>query len=134
MRTEYRLWRKSTERESYREQDRFETRELAAAATDQPDLDRWNVGGDPENRWVDTQGGYWLLHPELVPESDTDRITLALDLALGGGGIDGAHHKQWSLDQIVRVLTGDQYDTVIAEYQDGEDGPDTYTWDEGVAP
>ena len=74
------------------------------------------------------------------------------------GGIDGGHHKQWVLDQVVRILTGcpeiegTAYDTNGVEYsytmlgeseryrkwlidfRDGEDGPDTYEWDEGIAP
>lgn len=58
----------------------------------------------------------------------------ALDLILRYGGIDGAHHKQWVLDQVVRALTGDKYDEWVATYCDGEDGPDTYAWDEGIAP
>jgi len=58
----------------------------------------------------------------------------ALDLILRYGGIDGGHHKQWVLDQIVRKLTGDGYNAWVEEYQLGEDGPETYIWDEGIAP
>lgn len=50
------------------------------------------------------------------------------------GGIDGAHHKQWLLDQVVRELTGDEYNDYIREWEDGEDGPKTYEWDIGIAP
>jgi len=49
------------------------------------------------------------------------------------GGIDGAQHKQWVLDQIVRILAVD-YDKWVAEYCNGNDGPDTYEWDTGVPP
>ena len=50
------------------------------------------------------------------------------------GGFDGEHHKQWLLDQIVRVLTGEKYTEWVTEHKAGEDGPDTYLWDEGIAP
>jgi excisionase family DNA binding protein len=63
-----------------------------------------------------------------------DNREQVLDLITQYGGIDGAHHKQWLLDQIVRILTGDGYENWVAEYQDGEDGPETYEWDEGIAP
>lgn len=82
----------------------------------------------------------------------------ALDLIAEYGGIDGGHHKQWLLDQVVRVLTGCPVVTGTAVdcngkpyaydrlgeskaylrwrrlHADGEDGPDTYSWDEGVPP
>lgn len=76
------------------------------------------------------------------------------------GGIDGDHHKQWVLDQVARILCGtpvvvtearwlggqrelrvhvdepasERYQKWVAEVKDGEDGPETYTWDEGIAP
>ena len=58
----------------------------------------------------------------------------ALNLIFQYGGIDGAHHKQWLLDQIVRVLKEDDYEQWVKEYQEGEDGPKTYLWDRGIAP
>jgi hypothetical protein len=72
--------------------------------------------------------------------------------------VDGADHKQWMLDQIVRILTdcpmktatyidvhgkeheyqvrgqSEAYKTWLTQYKAGEDGPDTYDWDEGFAP
>jgi len=75
------------------------------------------------------------------------------------GGFDGAHHKDWVLDQIARILKGskiiieearwengaselrvtvgeptEEYRHWVAEGKDGEDGPDTYEYDEGIAP
>lgn len=61
------------------------------------------------------------------------RILAALEIA-HSGGIDGAHHKQWVIDQMVRALTGDKYDEWVKEHKAGDDGPDTYDWDEGIAP
>ena len=60
--------------------------------------------------------------------------TKALDLIGQYGGIDGGHHKQWVLDQVVRALKGDKYDDWVKEHNDGEDGPNTYEWDVGIAP
>ena len=74
------------------------------------------------------------------------------------GGIDGSHHKQWLIDQLARILNGasvrvvearwggghaeyrvsvstsDKYTTWVTEMKAGEDGPETYTWEEGIAP
>lgn len=70
----------------------------------------------------------------LVPETDGERIELAVKLALEDGQVDGDHHKMWVIDQMLRLLAGDRYEELIAGYCDGKDGPDTYTWDEGIAP
>jgi hypothetical protein len=66
--------------------------------------------------------------PEVV------RIGEALHLIGRYGGIDGAHHKQWVLDQVARKLAGDKYEAWVRAVKEGEDGPDTYEWDEGIAP
>jgi len=62
------------------------------------------------------------------------RISKAIDLAVQYGGIDGAHHKTWVIDQMVRALAGDGYDKLVRWACDGEDGPNTYEWDVGIAP
>lgn len=67
-------------------------------------------------------------------ETVPTRIEVALDLAMRYGGIDGAHHKTWVIDQMVRALTGTDYANWVQESKVGEDGPNTYTWDEGIAP
>ena len=60
----------------------------------------------------------------------------ALDIARIYGGIDGGHHKQWCIDQMVRALCGTEtaYRNWVKETKEGEDGPNTYDWDEGIAP
>lgn len=65
--------------------------------------------------------------------SNEERITKALDLLLGYGSIDGSHHKMWVIDQTVRILA-DDYEETIRKAKEGEDGPDTYDWDEGIPP
>lgn len=82
----------------------------------------------------------------------------ALKIAAEFGNTDGAHHKQWVIDQMVRSLTGSplvtrvahdykgrpyeyeglgespDYVAWVANYEAGEDGPETYTWGTGIAP
>lgn len=71
-----------------------------------------------------------------MTESEEDEIgprERALELIYQYGGTDGGHHKQWVLDQLVRILAPD-YDQWIKDFCNGEDGPETYAWDEGIAP
>ncbi len=63
-----------------------------------------------------------------------ERIRQALAVAMRYGGIDGAHHKQWVIDQMVRTLTAHHYELWVREHNAGDDGPETYDWDEGIAP
>lgn len=63
-----------------------------------------------------------------------ERIENAITVAVQYGGIDGAHHKAWVIDQMVRWLAGNRYEQIVAEAKAGEDGPNTYDWDEGIAP
>lgn len=62
------------------------------------------------------------------------RVDDATDMAIRHGGHDGSHHKAWCIDQVLRILCGDDYERVIRESCDGEDGPDTYIHDVGIAP
>jgi hypothetical protein len=74
-----------------------------------------------------------------------ERVQAAIELAVRFGGIDGEHHKTWVIDQMVRALTGGrkrgdsfstsrEYRKLIKEACAGEAGPDSYSWDEGIAP
>ena len=65
---------------------------------------------------------------------DKEKIEKAIELAVRYGGIEGDHHKAWVIDQMVRVLTGDKYDILVREACAGEDGPNTYDWNIGIAP
>lgn len=86
------------------------------------------------------------------------RITKALEIAAQYGGTDGAHHKAWVIDQMVRALTdcrleaksaidvrgglytfeeqgkSAEYLQFVIAYQSGADGPETYIWEEGTPP
>ncbi len=96
---------------------------------------------------------------------DFDRSDWALYFLEKFGGYDGAHHKDWVLDQIARVIKGtpvvikiakwspndkhpeghqefristgeasEEYVKWVADMKSGEDGPDSYDYEEGVAP
>lgn len=62
------------------------------------------------------------------------RVDAAIELAVRYGGIDGDHHKAWVIDQMVRVLAGDRYDSIVTEAKAGDEGPDSYDWKVGIAP
>lgn len=51
-------------------------------------------------------------------------------IALNYGGTNGAHHKQWVIDQMLRVLCGNAYGTLIDTYNKYS----AIRWDEGIAP
>lgn len=76
-----------------------------------------------------------------------DNVERALLIARRFGGFDGAHHKDWVIDQMVRALTncptvegaaglGDskEYLEFVAESCVGDEGPNTYEWNVGIAP
>lgn len=144
MRTEYVLLHRSGARCCTSEQvgPGYATVAEARAAAGHPDEADWYVS--PSGSVVLTaaarhRGGYendlpWILSEQQVPETDAERVQLATDLILNHGWVDGDHHKMWVLDQVLRLLVGDRYDQVIDEYCAGEDGPETYSWDTGIAP
>lgn len=70
-----------------------------------------------------------------------ERISKAIAIAVQYGGIDGSHHRAWVIDQMVRALTGctdasasEAYRQLVRDAKAGDDGPDTYAWDVGIAP
>jgi len=95
-----------------------------------------------------------------TPYKDYTAKEWALDYIMCYGGIDGEHHKTWVLDQVVRILndtpvmvqeatwetptlteyrftTGEpseKYLQWVKDYEDGEDGEHTYSYEEGIAP
>lgn len=69
-----------------------------------------------------------------VEDGLQERIDEAIQIAVRHGGHDGAHHKAWVIDSMVRALAPALYPHIIAEAKAGSEGPETYTWDEGIAP
>ena len=66
--------------------------------------------------------------------SEKLQIMRALNVIHDYGGNDGAHHKDWVLDQVVRLLTGDGYEEWVKELKAGCEGPETYPYETGIAP
>jgi hypothetical protein len=77
----------------------------------------------------DTEQQRSLLRKELDKLDSVKEEVKAL--AFRYAAIDGAHHKQWLIDQMVRVLLAEGYQGFVAEYNKDEDYDD---WDEGIAP
>lgn len=66
-----------------------------------------------------------------------ERIDNAVAVALRYGGIDGDHHKQWVIDQMIRALLAPaEYDEFVRDSTLGPNGePDHYSpWDHGIPP
>jgi hypothetical protein len=79
----------------------------------------------------------WVDFLDSDPEKCTQsaiRIAKAINLIVRFGGIDGDYHKAWVLDQVARRLLGPDYDQVVKQACVGEDGPNTYEWNVGIAP
>ena len=65
-----------------------------------------------------------------------ERIEKALSIAWSYGQIDGAHHKMWVIDQMVRALCAneDMYKKWIEAYEEPISNEDYYVWNTGIAP
>lgn len=83
---------------------------------------------------IETQEQADATYAEIVgPLNDRERAVVSLIHRYAGD--DGAHHKMWVIDQALRTLLGeDNYTKFIEVQKFGADGPETYGWDEGIAP
>lgn len=65
-----------------------------------------------------------------------DRIEKALKIAWQYAQIDGAHHKAWTIDQMVRALCGtkEEYNNWVEAYETPVGYDEYYEWDCGIAP
>ncbi len=57
--------------------------------------------------------------------ADYHRKSSIVALIMEYGYIGGAHHKQWLIDQILRIALKDEYEAFIKEFE---------CWDAGIAP
>lgn len=107
------------------------------------EIDVHSRTGVPSTFWLEGE----LKLVETTPSNTEQRIERALEYAFKFGQIGGDHHKTWVIDQMVRALTGCGIDTEtqiqgscneyyewLKKYNDGEEGPNTYSWDVGIAP
>lgn len=103
--------------------------------------------------------GETLVDQKDTPFKDYTENDWSLYFIMRYGGIDGAHHKDWVMDQVVRILNGTELVIALAKWEDGQeeyrvctgkpsqkykdwvmyvksgkDGPDTYSYYEGIAP
>jgi hypothetical protein len=61
-----------------------------------------------------------------------ERLVEVYKLAIDGLGTDGDHHKQWFLEEILKVVVGEEnYDRIFKELGEENDG---YAWEPGIAP
>lgn len=117
-----------------------ETLEVAMARTGFPLASEWDAidRNGQEPLWIcnATPGReqQWMIVAVRAPETVVERVELAVEVAVRYGGIEGDHHKNWVIDQVVRLLTGDHYPQIVAAARAGADGPDTHSWDTGIAP
>lgn len=138
MRTEYRLWHWPVGVSCGVMKDLYPTTEAAMHAVGEWSAQFWRRS--PAGGWYmpedfnSTAQQRWSVSAEQVPESLEDRAILAIRMLLEYGQEDGDHRKSWVIDQALRILAGDDYEQVIIDYCDGEDGPETYSWDVGIAP
>lgn len=63
--------------------------------------------------------------------TDTARILGAIVTASNCAMVDGACHKQWVIDQMLRSLLQEDYDTWVRAYNENDGYQD---WDTGIAP
>ena len=97
----------------------------------------------------------WKTHPKFKDMNSSDWALLYIELY---AGYDGSHHKDWVIDQVARILNGaevvvsegkwdngdsefrfsvgtnQQYIDWVAKVKNGEDGHETYSYEEGIAP
>lgn len=62
------------------------------------------------------------------------KIDETLEVAERYAQIDGEHHKAWVIDQMVRALTGKNYNEWIKECCAEDEEGECYEWDTGIAP
>ena len=61
------------------------------------------------------------------------------ELIVRYGMIDGAHHKNWVLDQVMRIIKKDKYEEFVRDYEYKDDDGNIlaekiYEWNPGIAP
>ena len=67
-------------------------------------------------------------------EKEKEKNNNVLGLIFEYGQTDGEHHKAWVIDQIVRIITENDYDKWVQHYEYDEETDEDYFWDVGIAP
>ena len=53
-----------------------------------------------------------------------NKLKAVQNLIVDASFTDGSHHKNWYLDQMLRIIAGDNYEVFVSRFED---------WDEGIA-
>lgn len=61
---------------------------------------------------------------------DRQKILNAIEFIAEWGTVDGAHHKQWVVDQVMRILAGESYENFVADFREVH----LDDWPVGIAP
>lgn len=59
--------------------------------------------------------------PEDNPYKDYTAADWALEYLIRYGGTDGSHHKDWVMDQVIRILKGTPVNLKLVKWDDGEE-------------
>ena len=71
----------------------------------------------------------YLIDPNI--DTLTEKVRESVETILSYGGIEGDHHRAWTIDQTLFAILGEEeYKKVIEQYEDGGE----YEWDVGIAP
>jgi hypothetical protein len=81
----------------------------------------------------------------MTNNKDVSNVGEALEFIADFASYDGGHHKQWVIDQVVRILTNceikdnkripsEEYEMWVKNYCYGYGEDYLYEWDEGIAP
>lgn len=81
-----------------------------------------------------SDGIYGDFAKEVAKRAVREASSEALGFALRFGGFESADNKAWVIDQMSRALLGDAYGQFVANARAGAEGPETYSWDTGIAP
>lgn len=71
------------------------------------------------------------------PKTDAEKVRDALNILWENGQVEGAHHKTWVIDQLLRALTDDggpKYDGWAHEWEHPWNEDVDYRWERGIAP
>lgn len=92
--------------------------------------------GPRDEDYKATKAQAWRDAREVIrcPTEHEVAFEAAMALIVDYGMIDGTHHKQWLLDQIVRTILGEYYDLWLASYNESAKNNNCDLWDQGIEP
>ena len=125
----YALRRFESERARYHEEDSGLHRAIYAMQSEHRIALRHEEEKGYERGLVDSAPYFRAEHEKLQTVIDT-----AIALAIRHGGHDGVHHKAWVIDQVLRILAGNDYQRIITESLVGADGPSMSKYDDEGDP